>query len=169
MDLVIFHLDHFWENRMSVFESQTELSCTPEAAFEFLIQPENIRRISPSAMMLVFDAAPERVFQGAVMKFRVQTFGVVRQISHRISEFDFPRRFVEEQVEGPMTAWCHEHLFEPSSNGVIIVDRITFSPPGGMLGLLINDRKIRDSLEAGFDHRHQFLEKHFGIPAGARR
>ena len=154
---------------MSVFEAQTELLCTPETAFDFLIQPENIRRISPSAMMLVFDAAPERVFQGAVFKFRVQAYGVVREISHRISEFDSPRRFVEEQVEGPMTAWSHEHLFEPTANGVIIVDRITFLPPGGMLGLLINDHKIRDSLEAGFDHRHQYLEKHFGVPAGVRR
>lgn len=154
---------------MSVFEAQTELSCTPEEAFDFLIQPENIRRISPSAMMLVFDAAPERVFQGAVFRFRVQAYGVVREIAHRISEFDSPRRFVEEQVEGPMSAWCHEHLFEPTTNGVLIVDRITFKPPTGMLGLLINERKICESLEAGFDHRHQSLEKHFGVPSGARR
>lgn len=149
---------------MAVFEARTELACSPETVFEFLVQPENIRLITPSSMMLIFDAAPATLSLGARMTFRVQAYGVVRSATHDITEFDPVRRFVERQVEGPMGAWEHEHLFEPTDGGVTIVDRITFSPPGGMMGLLVNERKIREALEEGFGHRHYELEKRFGKP-----
>ena len=151
---------------MPMFEVQIELCCSLEEAFDFLIQPTNIRAISPSQMQLVFDAAPQRLSLGARMEFRMQVYGVVRSVTHAVTEWDLPRRFVEKQVVGPMGAWEHEHLFEPTPRGVIVVDRIEFAPPGGVLGLIVNERKIRESLDEGFGHRHQVLEKHFGTPAG---
>lgn len=153
---------------MAVFEASVELTCSPEVAFEFLAQPENIRLITSSAMMLVFDAAPQRLSLGARMEFRVQAHGVVRSAVHDVTEWDSPRRFVERQVSGPLAAWEHEHLFEPTALGVRVTDRITFSPPSGMLGLIVNERKIQESLEEGFEHRHYELAKRFGSSAGAR-
>lgn len=152
---------------MPLFEASVELACSPVEAFEFLAQPENIRLITPSAMMLVFDAAPSRLSLGARMEFRVQAYGVVRSAVHDVTVWEQPRRFVERQIEGPMGAWEHEHHFEETSNGVLVTDRILFAPPGGILGLLVNERKIREALEEGFGHRHYELEKRFGRPAGA--
>lgn len=152
---------------MAVFEASVELACSPEEAFEFLARPENIRLITPSSVMLVFDAAPQRLSLGARMKFRVQAYGVVRSAVHDVTEWDEPRKFVERQVEGPMGSWEHEHLFAPIANGCRVTDRITFAPPGGMLGLLINERKIREALDDGFGHRHHELEKRFGTATGA--
>ena len=152
---------------MAVFEASVELACSPEEVFEFLAQPENIRLITPSSVMLVFDAAPQRLSLGARMEFRVQAYGVVRSAVHDITEWNQPRRFVERQVEGPLGAWEHEHLFTPTPAGTHVTDRITFTPPGGMLGLLINERKIREALEDGFGHRHHELAKRFGTPTGA--
>ena len=153
---------------MAVFEASVELACSPEVAFEFLAQPENIRLITSSAMMLLFDAAPQRLSLGARMEFRLQAYGVVRSAVHDVTEWDSPRKFVERQVEGPMGAWEHEHLFEATATGVLVTDRITFAPPSGLLGLLVNERKIRESLEDGFGHRHHELAKRFGSSAGAR-
>ncbi len=152
---------------MAVFEASVELACSPEAVFEFLAQPENIRLITPSSVMLVFDAAPQRLSLGARMEFRVQAYGVVRSAVHDVTVWDEPRKFVERQVEGPLGSWEHEHLFEPTLTGTCVTDRITFVPPSGILGLLINERKIREALDDGFGHRHHELEKRFGTPSGA--
>ena len=149
---------------MAQFEARVELACSPGTVFEFLAQPANIRLISPPQIMLVFDSAPDRLSLGARMDFRVQAFGVVRSASHEITHWEEPLRFVERQVTGPLRAWEHEHRFEVSPGGVIVVDRIEFLPPAGMLGLLVTERKIRESLEEGFEHRHTLLEKRFGIP-----
>lgn len=147
---------------MAVFETSVDLACSPKIAFEFLAQPENIRLITPSSVMLVFDAAPLRLSLGARMEFRVQAYGVVRSAVHDVTLWDEPHKFVERQMEGPLGSWEHEHLFTPISHGCRVTDRITFVPPGGVLGLLINERKIRESLEEGFGHRHHELEKRFG-------
>ena len=152
---------------MPQFESRVELAGSPEAVFDFLARPANIRLISPSQMMLVFDVAPERLSLGARMEFRVQAYGVVRSAAHEITQWDELNRFVERQVVGPLGAWEHEHLFTPTPAGTRVTDRITFTPPGGMLGLLINERKIREALEDGFGHRHHELAKRFGTPTGA--
>ena len=149
---------------MAQFEVQVELACSPAEAFEFLSLPANIRLISPPQIRLVFDAAPDRLSLGARMDFRVQAYGVVRSASHEIIAWDEPLRFVERQVAGPMGAWEHEHCFQETPGGVIVIDRIEFKPPGGMVGLFVNERKIRESLEEGFEHRHTLLEKQFGIP-----
>jgi ligand-binding SRPBCC domain-containing protein len=153
---------------MAVFEASVELACAPQTAFEFLAQPENIRLMTPASMMLIFDVAPQHLSAGARMEFRVQAYGVVRSAVHEVTDWQPPRRFVERQVAGPMGAWEHEHLFEPTPSGVRVTDRITFAPPSGMLGLLVNERKIRESLEDGFGHRHYELEKRFGSSSGAR-
>ena len=147
---------------MPIFEASVELACSPDVAFEFLALPENIQRIAPAAMMLVFDAAPQQLSLGARMEFRVQSHGVVRSAVHDVTAWEAPRRFVERQVEGPMGSWEHEHLFDPTPKGVRVTDRITFAPPSGMLGLLVNEKKIRESLEDGFAHRHHELEKRLG-------
>lgn len=152
---------------MAQFETTVELSCSSDEAFEFLARPENIRAITPPAMMLVFDSAPQRLSLGARMEFRVQAYGVVRSAVHEVTAWDESKRFVERQVEGPMGSWEHEHHFDQISGGVRVTDRISYSPPGGVLGLLINERKIREALEEGFGHRHQELEKRFRSHSGA--
>lgn len=144
---------------METFEASIKLPCSMRDAFEFLIQPANIKLISPAGMGLFFVKAPERLCLGAQMHFKVQAYGVVREAVHEVTEFAVSERFVEQQISGPMKQWIHEHLFEESSDGVVITDRIQFEPPGGVVGLVINKSRILDNLEEGFDHRHSRLEK----------
>jgi ligand-binding SRPBCC domain-containing protein len=149
---------------METFESRLTLPCAAEVAFDFLAYPENIKRISPPDMGLFFVEAPERLSLGARMQFKVQAFGVVREATHEITQFDEPRSFTEKQVKGPLRHWVHEHLFEPDGEGAVtMIDRIEFKPPGGVVGLLVNADRILENLEDGFDHRHDQLEKLLGF------
>lgn len=144
---------------METFEASIKLPCSMRDAFEFLIQPANIKLISPATMGLFFVKAPERLSLGAEMHFKVQAYGVVREAVHVVTEFFASERFVEQQIDGPMKQWIHEHIFEEADNGVLVTDRIRFEPPGGVVGLVINKGRILDNLEEGFDHRHSRLEK----------
>lgn len=147
---------------METFELRVTLPCSIEKAFEFLIQPANIKLVTPSGMGLYFVAAPERLSLGARMHFKVQAYGVAREAVHEVTEFLPFTKFVERQISGPMKSWTHEHLFEASDSGVIVIDRIRFEPPGGVAGLLITKNRVLENLEDGFDHRHAKLEKLLG-------
>jgi ligand-binding SRPBCC domain-containing protein len=149
---------------MEHFEARLELPCAAEVAFDFLAQPENIKKISPPDMGLFFVEAPERLSLGTKMHFKVQVFGVAREAVHEVTQFDEPLSFTEQQVKGPLGHWVHDHIFEPDGEGsVVVIDRIEFQPPGGVVGLMITADRILDNLEDGFDHRHDQLEKLLGF------
>jgi ligand-binding SRPBCC domain-containing protein len=151
---------------MPVFETTVTVACPLDQAFDFFIRPENAVKLSPPNMGLQFLAAPDILEQGSRLQFKIQGFGQVRTVMHEITELIRPTRFVEKQVEGLFKEWIHEHLFETTpASEVRITDRITFEPPGGLVGLLLNRDKIQDHLEEGFYHRHEKLRKYLPVTA----
>jgi ligand-binding SRPBCC domain-containing protein len=144
---------------MAVFEEDLWLPCPPEQLFAFLLRPANVSKISDPRLGLSFVNPPEVLSAGNVIIFQVQGFGVVQTLEHRITEVERPRLIVEEQIKGPMRSWRHEHHFEPENDGTRMMDRVIFEPPGGVLGFLVKESTILDSLEDGFQHRSDVLRR----------
>lgn len=147
---------------MAVFEVDFVIPCPQQRLFDFLLRPANVARISDPRLGLSFTDAPEVVSMGSRIVFKVQGFGVVQTLEHQIVELDDPRLIVEEQIKGPMKAWRHEHLLEPEGNETRVVERVIFEPPGGMLGFLVKESTILESLEDGFIHREEELRRIVG-------
>ncbi len=67
-------------------------------------------------------------------------FGKLWRMTSRITEFDPPRRFVDEMVAGPFRSFRHEHLFEAISGGTRMEDladvRTGLGPPGDVFAVL---------------------------------
>jgi ligand-binding SRPBCC domain-containing protein len=145
---------------MPVFETSVTIDCPRERAFDFLLRPSNVVLISPPELGLSFIDPPEIVALGSRIEFKIQGYGQVQTMVHEITALDHPERITETQVEGLFGRWVHEHAFESNDQGqVIVIDRIDFKPPGGILGLLITADKILEQLEDGFAHRHAQLQK----------
>jgi ligand-binding SRPBCC domain-containing protein len=145
---------------MPVFETSVALDCSRERAFEFLLRPSNVELISPPELGLSFVSAPEVVKLGSRIEFKVQGYGQVQTMVHEITSLVHPQQITETQIRGLFASWIHEHAFETNDRGqVIVIDRIEFQPPAGVLGLLISADKILEQLEDGFAHRHAQLHK----------
>jgi ligand-binding SRPBCC domain-containing protein len=72
---------------------------------------------------------------GDEVTFTGRHFGVSWQLVGRVTEYDRPRRFVDEQVRGPFRRLRHEHLFEAVGDGTTrMTDRLSFTAPLGRLG-----------------------------------
>ena len=148
---------------MESFEMEVVLACSQQAAFDFLIRRENIERISPPDAGLFFINAPDVFELGSRLDFRVRALGVIREASHKITQFENPNSFTEQQVKGPLQHWTHRHLVESiGDNQTRVIDRIDFLPPKGVAGLVMNKHRIRENLEDGFDYRHGKLEEFLG-------
>lgn len=143
---------------MALYEYQHELACTPGNAFEFLTRPRNILELVHPESNVTLISAPESLHHGAELEFQIEAWGQKQSLTHRIVEFEPPSRIVEEMIRGPMKQWVHVHLFEEAPLGVRLIDRITFKTPGGLIGLLVTEHKVRASLEEGFLHRRKLLE-----------
>ena len=66
-------------------------------------------------------------------------FGIRQKLTSKITSFDRPHYFKDEQVMGTFKSIMHEHKFELVGDKVIMKDIFEFQSPFGLLGeLLIN-------------------------------
>lgn len=147
---------------MANFEASVQLTATPEQIFEFLIDTDNILKISPPDTGLSFTNKPDKLYQGAILEFKIQGFGKVQEGTHEIIKFESPELYTEKQISGPLKHYVHEHhVVANDDNQVTVIDRLEFEPPGGLLGFLITESKLLDLFDEGFYHRHNALKALF--------
>ena len=60
------------------------------------------------------------------------------RMTSRITAYDAPHRFVDEQVAGPFGHWRHEHRFEEVDGTTTITDVVDFASPFGLLGAVVD-------------------------------
>jgi ligand-binding SRPBCC domain-containing protein len=81
---------------------------------------------------------------GDTVTWRARHFGVVFRMTSAITGYQYPSRFVDEQLAGPFRRWWHEHTFTPRANGeTVMADVVQFQSPLGPLGSLA-DRLVLD-------------------------
>ena len=78
-------------------------------------------------------------------------------MTSRISAYDAPSRFVDEQVSGPFRRWWHEHRFEPVNGGTQMTDRIEFEAPAGPIGRAINRLVLTGYMTRLIEQRNSWL------------
>jgi ligand-binding SRPBCC domain-containing protein len=75
----------------------------------------------------------------------VRVLGLTWTLASRITEFEPPMRFVDEQVSGPFESFRHEHRFEATPGGTRMVDDWDHAAPLGPIGKLV-DALVLDPL-----------------------
>ncbi len=144
---------------------KTQLISAPiEEIWDFISTPKNLKDITPDNMGFEIKSKnlPERMYPGMIVSYTVKPiFGIKMVWVTEITHIDEMKYFVDEQRIGPYSMWHHQHFIEPTAQGVLMTDIISYSPPLGFLGVLANKIFIRKQLEAIFNYREKALEKHF--------
>ena len=84
---------------------------------------------------------------GEFVTWRARHLGRTWTMTSVITEWERPRRFVDEQHKGPFKSFRHEHLFTPVEHGTQMLDLVEFTAPFGPIGRLaervVLDRYLR--------------------------
>ena len=145
---------------MPSYETQVSLSCSRDVLFEFLIRPANVILLSPPEMNCMLLDAPEVVMEGSQIRFQVEAMGFTQQIVHEITNLQRPDGFLVREVEGVLKKFEHEHRLEAQSETeTLLIERVHYEPPGGMVGFLLTESRIREGMEKNFAHRHRQLKQ----------
>jgi len=70
-----------------------------------------------------------------------------RQFTSKITDMQRPVFFVDEMIKGDFKNFHHEHHFKAVENGTILIDKISFETPYGMMGKIANRLFLRSYLE----------------------
>lgn len=95
--------------------------------------------------------------EGQEVTWRARHFGIPLTMTSRITHLDFPRSFTDEQARGPFKAFRHVHEFEPTAAGSIMIDRVEFAAPLGLVGRAVERLFLSRYLERLIARRGQFL------------
>ena len=95
--------------------------------------------------------------------WRARHFGLPFTMSTRITEYEAPLRFVDEQTSGPFRRWRHEHRFDATGDGAgpvntVMTDTVEFDSPAGPLGRMVNRLFLTRYMRNLFIQRNQWLE-----------
>ncbi len=145
---------------MALFKSaSTILTCPPPALRVFLGCPSNLPQISNPDLELEVLAAPPQVIAGERIEFRITAYGFKQRATHEYL-IASEEMIVESQIEGPLRAWKHSQRIEMAGAGHCrLIDEVEFEPPGGMLGFLLTEARILESLQEGMDFRYSVLQE----------
>lgn len=65
-------------------------------------------------------------------------FGIKQQLTSKISAYNFPNHFRDEQVKGAFRYFKHDHYFSPLASGTQMKDLFEFESPYGIFGRIFS-------------------------------
>ncbi|MBU7594262.1 SRPBCC family protein [Metabacillus halosaccharovorans] len=86
-------------------------------------------------------------------------FGVKQNLTVRITEFDFPKRFVDEMEKGAFKRFYHVHEFIEKENGTLILDTFDYTSPFGIIGRLADQLFLEQYMKEFLIKRNRYIKK----------
>jgi ligand-binding SRPBCC domain-containing protein len=146
---------------MRIFRFQSELwIARPRSEiFPFFADAVNLEQITPPWLQFhVVSKLPLEMREGAEIDYLLKIRGIPVEWRSKITAWDPPHRFVDEQVRGPYRLWVHEHRFTEKESGTSCEDHVQYSPLGGAL---INKLLVERDIRKIFAYRSEQLRKIF--------
>jgi ligand-binding SRPBCC domain-containing protein len=152
---------------MAFYQLKTKqrLNASLNEVWDFIRSPENLKKITPEHMGfdIMTKDLPKQIYPGMIVAYKVSpVFGIKLTWVSEITHVEEGKYFIDEQRVGPYKIWHHEHFIREEDGEVVMSDIITYVPPFGLLGVLVNSLLIKKQLKTIFDFRSKALEKEFG-------
>lgn len=145
-------------------ERSTLLPYPRESVFEFFAQAENLELLTPPWLSFnILTPGPIRMCEGALIDYRLRLHGLPLKWRSKITVWEPPLRFIDEQLSGPYRQWIHEHRFEEVDGGTRVEDRVTYAVLGGTL---VNKLFVAPDVKRIFNYRQERLLEVFESSRG---
>lgn len=118
---------------------------------------------------LIFQSRKERFSSGAGSNLlgKGETISIIAKHAGRsrmsmlkITNFQKPVLFTEEQVKGDLQNYRHEHHFKQVDNGTIIIDLVEFGVPKDILGKLFGKVYFKKYVEDLLKKRNEMIRSY---------
>jgi ligand-binding SRPBCC domain-containing protein len=146
------------------FECELELKKPIAEVFAFFSDAGNLEVLTPPWVNFkILTPQPIPMAVGTQIQYRLKIHGLPIGWESRISAWEPPHRFVDDQLKGPYRLWHHEHAFEERESGTLVKDQVTYGVWGGAI---VNALLVAPDVRKIFDYRQQKLRELFASPIG---
>ena len=146
--------------RIREFKTELWLPLPPEKVFPFFADAFNLEAITPPWLNFnVLTPRPIPMREGTLIDYRLRVRGLPLRWRTRISAWQPPHRFVDEQLRGPYRQWIHTHTFEVREGGTLCRDIVQYAV---LFDYIMHPLFVRRDVEKIFAFRQAALRARFG-------
>jgi ligand-binding SRPBCC domain-containing protein len=96
---------------------------------------------------------------GETVTWKGKHFGINLKHKSIITEMDFPKYFIDEQLKGHFKSFKHQHIFYQKENQTIMIDILEYKTPYGFIGKLFDKFILKNHLTNFILHRNKVLKQ----------
>src|SRR5436305_8118608 len=141
--------------RVRELKSEVWLPRPRDEVFAFFSDAANLDSITPSWLSFhTVTDGPIHMQVGTLIDYKMRIHGLPIRWRTKITAWEPPRRFVDEQLRGPYRLWMHEHAFEERDGGTVVHDHVRFAV---FLDFIVYPMLVRRDVERIFAYRAEKL------------
>lgn len=96
---------------------------------------------------------------GEQVTWQAKHFGITQQLTVQITAFNHPYFFVDEMTKGVFKSFQHQHIFERTHQGTLMIDLFDFETPLGFLGKVVNSLFLVQYMTRLLEQRNHAIKK----------
>ena len=148
-----------------LFQTETVIPAPRDAVFSFFSDASNLSRLTPTSLdFQILTPSPIAMNEGTLIDYRIKLRGFPMRWRTRITRWNPPFEFADEQLKGPYRIWLHHHTFEDIGDGrTLMRDEVRYAlplPPFGEIGLPF----VRAEIAGIFKFRTEAILNFFPSP-----
>ena len=145
---------------MPVIILRTQVKAPPSRCFDLARDVDlHQRSTAASRERAVAGVTSGLLGLGDEVTWEATHFGIRQRLSSGITDFDPPRRFVDEMVRGAFRRFRHEHQFLPADGGTKMVDIFDYTSPLGPLGWAADKLFLQRYMTRLLRQRNAYLKR----------
>ncbi|MGE3466500.1 MAG: SRPBCC family protein [Pyrinomonadaceae bacterium] len=145
---------------MTTIRLETTINAPAAACFDLMrdvrIHTETTARTRERTVAGVTDGL---IGLGQTVTFEGTHFGMRQRLTVKVVEFERPRLFVDEMIEGRFREFKHTHEFNESEGVTLMTDTLTWESPFGIFGRLADELILKRHLHALVSGRNARLKE----------
>lgn len=146
---------------MPKIELKTEINSTLEICFD-LSRSIDLHKISTAQTKEQAIAGKTKglINLDETVIWEATHFGIRQKLTSKITAFDRPYYFVDEQINGIFKTLIHKHNFENEMGKIIMKDVFEFQSPFGIFGKIFNNLILVNYMKRLLIQRNQIIKEY---------
>ncbi|GAB4341329.1 MAG: hypothetical protein Kow00117_21300 [Phototrophicales bacterium] len=120
----------------TIYEKRTVMKTSIQKLIDFHNDPKALSRLTPPPIFMQLHQDNRTSLTEGVLEFTLWFLFIPIRWIARHEPGPTETSFADRMVKGPLASWYHQHIFEETSEGVALIDRLEIEHHPGIKGIL---------------------------------